>query len=215
MKYTLSSMARPVRAETPGAATSSEAPGRKLRRPERRELVLEAATRAFARNGYAATSLDEVALEAGISKVILYRHFESKADLYRAVLKRSEARLTSAVGEGDFTMDTLGVLLAAAAADPNGFRLLFRHAAREPEFRAEMDRFRAQAVATALRQLRNVIEDPAWAAWAAQLAPTIAVDAVIAWLDAGQPDRERAAQRIGHVLSSVVEAASFPGREPA
>jgi len=207
----MSSMARLVRAEAPGAGTSLEVPGRKLRRAERRELVLEAATRAFARNGYAATSLDEAANEAGISKVILYRHFESKAELYRAVLKRSEARLASAVGEGDFTMDTLRVLLAAATEDPDGFRLLFRHAAREPEFRAEMDRFRAESVATALRQLRNVIADPAWAAWAAQLAPTIAIDAVIAWLDAGQPDRQSAAQRIGHVLSSVVEAASSSG----
>ena len=211
----MSSVPSPIRADRPASGTLTEGPGRKLRRAERRELVLEAATRAFARNGYAATSLDEVAREAGVSKVILYRHFESKADLYRAVLKRSEARLASAVGGGDFTMDTLGVLLATAAEDPDGFRLLFQHAAREPEFRAEMDRFRAQAVATALRQLRNVIQDPAWAAWAAQLAPTIAIDAVIAWLEVGQPDREHAAQRIGGVLSAVVEAASSSDRESA
>jgi hypothetical protein len=34
------------------------------------------------RAGYAATSLDEVAREAGVSRTILYRYFESKADLY-------------------------------------------------------------------------------------------------------------------------------------
>ena len=185
--------------------------GRRLRRAERRELLLAAATRAFARHGFAATSLDDVAREAGVSKVILYRHFESKADLYRAVLRRSEERLTAAVGEGEFTMDTIGVLLATAAEDPDGFRLLFRHAAREPEFRAEMDRFQAESVAAAERQLRNVIEAPDWVMWAAQLAPAVAVDAVIAWLDAGQPDRERAAEGIAMVLSAIVEAAASSG----
>ena len=189
--------------------------GRRLRRAERRELLLAAATRAFARHGFAATSLDDVAREAGVSKVILYRHFESKADLYRAVLRRSEERLTAAVGEGEFTMDTIGVLLATAAEDPDGFRLLFRHAAREPEFRAEMDRFQAESVAAAERQLRNVIEDPDWVMWAAQLAPAVAVDAVIAWLDAGQPDRDRAAEGIATVLSAIVEAASSSGRRSA
>ena len=189
--------------------------GRRLRRAERRELLLVAATRAFARHGFAATSLDDVAREAGVSKVILYRHFESKADFYRAVLRRSEERLTAAVGEGEFTMDTIGVLLATAAEDPDGFRLLFRHAAREPEFRAEMDRFQAESVAAAQRQLRNVIEDPDWVMWAAQLAPAVAVDAVIAWLDAGQPDRERAAEGIAMVLSAIVEAASSSGHGSA
>jgi hypothetical protein len=35
----------------------------------------------------------------------------------------------------------------------------------------------------------------------------LAVDAVIAWLDAGQPDRERAAERILQVLAGITDAA--------
>jgi hypothetical protein len=42
---------------------------------------------------------------------------------------------------------------------------------------------------------------------AARLAPTVAVEAVMAWLDAGQPHRERAAQRIGRALDGVIRAA--------
>ena len=38
----------------------------------------------------------------------------------------------------DFTDDSITDLLHAAAADPDGFRLLFHHAAREPEFRQFM-----------------------------------------------------------------------------
>jgi hypothetical protein len=57
--------------------------------------------------------------------------------------------------------------------------------------------------------------------WAAKLAPAAAIEATIAWLDAGQPDRSRAAARIRHVVMAVVEAAattdtdvSFPDLRP-
>ena len=186
---------------------SVPAPGRRLRRAERYEQILTAATRAFARSGFAATSLDDVAAEAGISRVILYRHFDSKTDLYRAVLDQACARLVAAVGEDEFTAASVDALLGAAAEDPDGFRLLFHHAAREPEFRAEMDRFHAASVDTAHRHLAPQIPDAAWARWAAQLAPTVAIEAVIAWLDAGQPDRGRTAEKILTVLGAVTEAA--------
>jgi len=193
---------------------AAEAPVRRLRRAERREQVLAAATQAFARAGFAATSLDDIAAEAGVSRAILYRHFDSKTDLYRAVLDRACARLAAAVGVRDFTADSVEALVGVAAEDPAGFRLLFRHAAREPEFRDEMDRFHAAMVATAQRELAGRIPDRAWARWAAQLAPTAAVEAVIAWLDAGQPDRQQAAERIGQALDGVIRAAQPRGRRP-
>jgi len=199
-------MSRPQVASKQGDRVSVPA-GRRLRRLDRRDQLLSAATRAFARNGFEATNLDDVAEEAGISKVLLYRHFDSKADLYRAVLDRSLKHLETRVGTDEFTMESIGALLRAAAEDPDGFRLLFHHAAREPEFRADMDRLRAGSVAIARRQLAKLIPDRQWAKWAAQLAPTVAVDAVIAWLDAGQPDIEKAAERIGRVLAAIVTAA--------
>jgi AcrR family transcriptional regulator len=180
-------------------------PGRRLPRAERREQILFAATRAFARSGYAATSLDDVAAQAGISRVILYRHFESKTDLYRAVLDLARRRLHAAVSGEQYTPASIGALLGAAADDPDGFRLLFHHAAREPEFREEMDRFRAMMVAVAYRQISEMIPNRSWAMWAAQLSPTVAVEAVIAWLDAGQPDRDEAADRIGRALASILQ----------
>ncbi len=191
-------------ANRPPAEAAAAAPVRRLRRAERREQLLAAATRAFARAGFAATSLDDIAAAAGISRVLLYRHFESKTDLYRAVLDRAVGRLAAAVGTRDYTDASIDALLGAAAEDPDGFRLLFHHAAREPEFRQEMDRFRRGMVATAHRQLARVIGDRAWAQWAAQLAPVVAVEAVMAWLDAGQPDPDRAADRIRQALAGVI-----------
>jgi AcrR family transcriptional regulator len=191
------------------SATQARAPAavRRLRRAERREQLLAAATRAFARAGFAATSLDDIAEEAGISRVLLYRHFESKTDLYRAVLGRAVQRLAAAVGTRDFTDASIDALLGAAAEDPDGFRLLFQHAAREPEFRQQMDRFHKGMVAIARRQLATVIDDRAWAQWAAQLAPVVAIEAVTAWLDAGQPDPDQAADRIRQALAGVISAA--------
>lgn len=49
--------------------------GRRLRRQDRRARILDAATDAFARTGFAATSLDDIATDAGVSRVIRYRHF--------------------------------------------------------------------------------------------------------------------------------------------
>src|SRR5690348_9493964 len=109
-----------------------DVPVRRLRRADRREQILDAATRAFARAGFAGTGLDDVAAEAGITRVLIYRHFDSKADMYRAVLDRALGRLDERVGTPDFDARAIPNLLHAAAADPDAFRLLFRHAAREP-----------------------------------------------------------------------------------
>lgn len=182
-------------------------PVRRLARAERREQILDSATRAFARAGFTATSLDDIAAEAGVSHVILYRHFASKADLYRAVLDRACARLSETVGSEQFDEGTIPMLLRAATADPEGFRLLFRHAAREPEFRDVVDTMRSASTAIAQRNLADRIPDGPWQQWAARLLPTVTLEAVIAWLDAGQPDPDRAADLIGRTIEAVIQTA--------
>src|SRR5215471_19176718 len=201
---------------TAGAPTSQERPKRRLlRRPARREQILVAATRAFAESGFAATGLDDVATAAEISRDGIYRHFESKAELYRAVLRRAQDRLAAGTGAPEFTDSSLDALLSAAAAEPAGFRLLFHHAAREPEFRQEISELRSSMFEVAYSHLADAISDPAWAHWASALVPTVAVEGVIAWLDAGRPDPTVAAVRIGLAIGGIVEAArSAAGEGP-
>jgi AcrR family transcriptional regulator len=193
------------------ASTAPPEPVRRLPRAERREQILTAATRAFARTGYTATGLDDVAAEAGVTHVILYRHFTSKNDLYRAVLDRACTRLAESVGTEDYDENAIPALLRSAAADPDGFRLLFRHAAREPEFRDVVDGIRTAAVDVAQRHLTESIPDGPWRDWAARLVPTVALEAVIAWLDAGRPDAGDAARRIHEAIHAVIDAAARPG----
>jgi len=188
-------------------------PRRRLTREQRREQILGAATEAFAQWGFVPTSLDDIAAAAGVTRVILYRHFDSKSELYQSVLDRMCARLEAHVAEpvGGFTDDSIDGLLAAATESPAGFRLLFLHALREPEFQDRIAKFRSDIVEAAHLQISEVVPDPALARWASQLAPTVAIEAIIAWLDAGQPDPERAAVRVRRAVMGVVEAAADTG----
>jgi AcrR family transcriptional regulator len=183
---------------------------RRLPRAQRREQILAAATTAFARTGFAATSLDDIAAEAGVTRVILYRHFESKTDLYQAALDRFCGVLSTHVSEqvGGFTGASIDGLMAAAAAEPAGFRLLFHHAAREPEFRAQADQFRTDITEAAHVQVKAIVADPIWARWAARLAPVVAIEAITAWLDAGQPEPATAADRVRQAIGGVIGAAA-------
>ncbi len=196
-----------ARGRSRGSARVGSLKRRLLPRAQRREQILVAATRAFARAGFAATNLEEIANEAAVGRVILYRHFESKAELYRAVLRRAEDRLTAVTGSPEFSDSSLDGLVAAAAADPSAFRLLFHHASREPEFRAETNDLRAKMFAVTHRYLVGMVPDPAWARWASSLVPTVAVEAVIAWLDSGQPEKASAARRIGGAVAAIIAVA--------
>jgi AcrR family transcriptional regulator len=185
-------------------------PVRRLRRAQRRQQILAAATTAFARHGFAATGLDDIASESGITRVILYRHFDSKADLYQAALDHFCAVLSDHVAEptGGFTDASIDGLVKAAAAEPDGFRLLFVHASREPEFKAQAEQFRSDITDIAYRQISQVVTEQAWARWAALLAPAAAIEAIIAWLEAGQPDPDQASDRVRHVIAGVITAAA-------
>ncbi|HKN99252.1 MAG TPA: TetR/AcrR family transcriptional regulator [Pseudonocardiaceae bacterium] len=183
---------------------------RRLPRAERREQILRAATEAFARSGFAATSLDDVAREAGVTRMVVYTHFESKHALYQAVLDRMRALLDTATGAPDYRNFSVEALLAVAAAEPAGFRLIFHHAAREPDFRDQVERFRATGTDIFRRYGADQIPDPAWLEWACHLVPTVTMEAVIAWLDAGQPDIAEAAVRIRRAIRGVIDAAAAP-----
>src|ERR1700681_1120502 len=53
----------------------------------KRGAIVDAARQAFLENGYAQTSMDRIAAEAGVSIKTVYRHFENKDDLFGAVMQ--------------------------------------------------------------------------------------------------------------------------------
>ena len=64
---------------------------------KRREQLLRVARHVLANRGYYETTMAEIADSAGVTKPVLYQHFESKRDLYAAVLHDIGARLREAV----------------------------------------------------------------------------------------------------------------------
>jgi len=64
-----------------------------------RQALVAAARDRFGEQGYAATSIDEIVRQAGVTKGALYHHFADKDDLFRAVLEDVKAEGTRVVAE--------------------------------------------------------------------------------------------------------------------
>ena len=71
----------------PAAGSSKTAPRGDAWKRERRTELLEAADRAIRRSGPSA-SMDDMAAEAGVSRVVFYRYFGDKGGLYQALAER-------------------------------------------------------------------------------------------------------------------------------
>jgi AcrR family transcriptional regulator len=128
----------------------------------RRRQLLDVAQEVFAEQGFHATSMDEVAEAAGITKPVLYQHFDSKRQLYRELLDDVGQQLLAAIAEAT----------AAAAGQPrhqveagfgayfrfvdqrrSAFRLLFGSGARRDEEFADAVRNVEAAIAEAIAAL--------------------------------------------------------------
>src|ERR1700710_2585190 len=59
----------------------------RLKAPQRREQLIEVATKLFAKWGYDATTTAAIAEAAGVTEPILYRHFKSKQELFVAIVR--------------------------------------------------------------------------------------------------------------------------------
>jgi AcrR family transcriptional regulator len=116
---------------------------KRLPAAERRELILESAGELFGERGYAHTNLDEIAAAAGVTKPVLYRHFDSKKALYLALLERHRDDLPRFFERvpADLPFDErveaiLEVWFEYVAEHGYAWRMLFRDAGGDEEIRA-------------------------------------------------------------------------------
>jgi len=102
---------------------------------ERREQLIRVARTLFAENGVDATSVEEIAASAGVSKPIVYEHFGSKDGLYAVIIDRETGRLETAIREALSTPGARyrerierGALALLDYIDecPEGFRIISR-----------------------------------------------------------------------------------------
>jgi AcrR family transcriptional regulator len=106
---------------------------KRLKAPERRELLEAAAAELFARRGYEATTVEQICAAAGVSKPMLYRHFDSKRELARRLLERRRDELAAAPLDEFMRRPDPGSMMAMTdswfahvEAHPDGCRFLFR-----------------------------------------------------------------------------------------
>lgn len=112
---------------------------------QRRTQLLSVAIEVFAERGFHATSMDEVAEAAGVTKPVLYQHFPSKRALYRELLDDVDAQLVAQIvdatsgattGRGR-TQEGFAAYFRFVAENRAAFRLLFGASVRnDAEFAA-------------------------------------------------------------------------------
>jgi AcrR family transcriptional regulator len=101
---------------------------------QRRQQLLDVGRELFALRGYEATSIEEVAARADVSKPVVYEHFGGKEGLYAVVVDREMQRLldrfTAALSTPGRPRELLEraalVLLDYIEEDTDGFRVLTR-----------------------------------------------------------------------------------------
>src|SRR5690606_34766205 len=95
-----------------------------------RKSLLQAALQVFSRKGYAATTLEDIASEAGVTRGAIYWHFGSKAELYNRLVAEMSRRLEQALAD-----------VTADGGSP--LELLRRQLVRSLEFMEEDEEARA------------------------------------------------------------------------
>ncbi|MCU1361203.1 MAG: hypothetical protein JWN99_2492 [Ilumatobacteraceae bacterium] len=143
------------------------------------------------KGGFDGTSMDDVARQAGVTRLIVYRIFESKDELYRAVLELVTTDLYQSFEGADLHQGGVSrLLLEVARRHPDGFRLLWRQAAHEPEFAEVAHIFRDLVTAYTETLIAEATDDAVLRRWMAQALVSYHYEGVCTWLDEGDPTRD-------------------------
>jgi len=106
-----------------------------MRAPARREQLLDVASELAAEQGFHAVSVEAIARRAGITRAVIYRHFDDLQALLEAVIERETSRALAQVSETALTdlsegdpqelmLESLDAYLRAVHAHPNTWRLV-------------------------------------------------------------------------------------------
>jgi AcrR family transcriptional regulator len=108
---------------------------------EKRRQILEAAVRAFARKGYHACRVGEIAQEAGVAYGLVYHYFTSKEALLQTIFRETWEQMLARIREVEEGDDparekvrkVTALLLRTWKRDPDLVRVLVREVTRSPE----------------------------------------------------------------------------------
>ena len=132
---TVTAMTPPAKDPVSRSATRPKRDGRlRMTGKERREQLLDIGRSRFAEKGFDATTVEEIAASAGVSKPVVYEHFGGKEGLYAVVVDREMSALLDSITGALTSSGQPRELLERAAfslldyieSSTDGFRILVR-----------------------------------------------------------------------------------------
>jgi AcrR family transcriptional regulator len=148
----------------PRQDSTRKARRRKLPRADRERQMLQAAARIFARRGYHAASMDDIARDCGVTKPMLYAYFGSKDGLYLATVDRMGSAVVAAVehllGERDAGRRLrlgVDVILQFIQQDRHGWAVLYAEGLGEGPVAKHVASYRDRIVHAAAVTLADAV----------------------------------------------------------
>ncbi len=119
--------------------------------PDKRQVILDAAVRVFARKGYHAARVGDIAGEAGIAHGLLYHYFGSKEEVLETVFRENWRELLETFARIEASDEPPlaqleGIaksLLRTWRAQPELVTVMVREVARSPQLQSQVDEIRA------------------------------------------------------------------------
>jgi AcrR family transcriptional regulator len=183
---------------------------------ERREQLLGIARTVFAEKGYEATSIEDIAERAGVTRPVVYEHFGGKEGIHAVVVDREVTRLSELLGAAlrEGGSSRLAAELAATAflgfieEDSDGFRILIRDAPAGSgrslaSVLSDVAARTAELLAAAFEQ-RGL--DPEIAPMYAQMLVGAVAQVGEWWLEVGEPPRDVVAAHIINLMWNGLSA---------
>jgi AcrR family transcriptional regulator len=171
---------------------------------DRHEQLLDIAERLLADEGAAAVNMERVAIEAGIGKPVVYRHFRNRVDLLFTLLERDWAKLDA----DDAHVDRLPPDERLAARVRSYFDAVFRRRDLIHELDPEVERRRStRRAAVVARRRDQVVErfglDPVTAEIASAMV-IAAQEGAARWAVEHPSERARAEELAALLTTSLV-----------
>ena len=201
-----------------------------MSRTERRRQLLDVGRGVFASKGFDATSVEEIAARAEVSKPVVYEHFGGKEGLYAVVVDREVRTLHDAIRTAITTpranpraLIELGTLALLDYIDdnPNGFRILSRDSsATSPEgsFATIISDIASRVEDLLANEFTKTQLDPATAPLYAQMLVGMVGTTGQWWLDARQPSKDVVAAHLvnlaWHGLAGLQPTPTLRSRNP-
>lgn len=182
---------RPSSSVNDAHQTASRRRGR-LTGGERRRQLFDVALRLFAERGFEATTMDEIAEAAGVTKPLLYQHFSSKRALYLELVDSVAEELLAEIGTAtaaapgprEQVEDGFAAYFRMLVAHKTAFRLLYgRSSPNEPELGSALRRVE-DAIAVAIDPLIAAGLDPDHRRFLAYAVVGMAEGASRHWIEA-------------------------------